>query len=225
MTTTVSIGKYISKDWLENSAKLCAWDEIWRKQRLPRCLCVTVVACTDPLVHSIFFFVTTTFSRLVYASAPLLNINLHTACTYQVPGAGAYTPLGTRTEQVKKVRGGLFLQKDGQSFVDQAARRARDIPGPLGLSFTISTPTLLLSGREHCCNWCVARRHGRLPDTMGPPHCLFPIVLFVRQQIRCGILHERLAEGSSPRQLCPRMSIFCAERLPRSLDLVCPFVG
>ena len=51
----------------------------------------------------------------------------------QVPAPGEYTPLGTRTEQVRRVRGGLFLQKDGQTFVDQAARRARDIPGPLGL--------------------------------------------------------------------------------------------
>ena len=72
--------------------------------------------------------------------AHFLDLILTTHTRYlqmQVPAPGDYTPLGTRTEQVRRVRGGLFLQKDGQTFVDQAARRARDIPGPLGLCLCV----------------------------------------------------------------------------------------
>jgi hypothetical protein len=51
----------------------------------------------------------------------------------KVPGSGTYSPRGTYKEpgDTKRIRGGLMLQTDGQTFVDQAARRARDIPGPL----------------------------------------------------------------------------------------------
>jgi len=55
----------------------------------------------------------------------------------QVPGAGAYTPKGTRFEQVKRIKGGKILETDGQTFIDQAAKRATDIPGPLDTAFEI----------------------------------------------------------------------------------------
>jgi len=55
----------------------------------------------------------------------------------KVPGAGAYTPKGTRFEQVKRIKGGKILETDGQTFIDQAAKRATDIPGPLDTAFEI----------------------------------------------------------------------------------------
>ena len=51
-TTTIAIiGKYTSRDWRENSARLSVWDEILRRLRLLRCellgmwLCAGVRVC------------------------------------------------------------------------------------------------------------------------------------------------------------------------------------
>ena len=63
----------------------------------------------------------------------------------QVPGAGAYSPKGTRFEQVKRIKGGTLLEKDGQSYIEKVVKRTKDIPGPLDTAFQV--PRENLGGR------------------------------------------------------------------------------